>query len=73
MTTAQASIATAAQTAADALLASARSHKRAASHHRRAAQQDMQALEHLRRVCAQSGIRLVVRAQEGTDAHDHSS
>jgi len=67
-TPAQASIATAAQTVADGLLSSARTHKRAAAHHRRAAQQDMQALERLRFECARHGIRLVVTATAPKEA-----
>ncbi len=52
--------------AAQALRESARQHKRAAAAHRRAAQADMQALERLRNVCEQLGIKLDIQKAEAT-------
>ena len=57
--------------AAEALLASARSHKRAERAHRRSAQEAMEALNQLRRECAAAGIRLVVAPTGGMD-HDRT-
>jgi predicted Zn-ribbon and HTH transcriptional regulator len=53
--------------AAEALLNSARSHKRAERAHRRSAQEAMEALSQLRRECERLGIRLVVAPPGGMD------